>query len=91
MKKIVLIAFLAATFICSFTSCTENKMARKFGGSTTIELPAGEKLIEATWKDDNLWYLTEPMEPGYKPKTKIFREDSSWGVLKGEVKFVEKR
>ena len=91
MKKIILSFFAAAIFLSGLSSCTENKMARKFGGSTTIELPAGEKLIEATWKDDNLWYLTEPMESGYVPKTKIFREDSSWGVLKGEVKFVEKR
>ena len=91
MKKIILSFFAAAIFLSSLSSCTENQMARKFGGSTTIELPAGEKLIEATWKDDNLWYLTEPMESGYVPKTKIFREDSSWGMLKGEVKFVEKR
>ena len=91
MKKIILSFFAAAILISGLSSCTENKMARNFGGSTTIELPAGEKLVEATWKDDNLWYLTEPMESGYVPKTKIFREDSSWGVLKGEVKFVEKR
>ena len=91
MKKIILSFFAAAILISGLSSCTENKMARKFGGNTTIELPAGEKLIEATWKDDNLWYLNEAMESGYVTKKKIFREDSSWGVLKGEVKFVEKR
>ena len=91
MKKIILLFFAAAILISGLSSCTENKMTRQFGGSTTVELPAGEKLVEVTWKDDNIWILTEPMDSDYTPKTKIFREDSSWGVLKGEVKFVEKR
>ena len=91
MKKIILSFFAAAILISGLSSCTENKMARKFGGSTTVELPAGEKLVEVTWKDDNIWILTEPMDSDYTPKTKIFREDSSWDILEGEVKFIEKR
>jgi hypothetical protein len=66
-------------------------MSRKFGGSTTINLEKGQKLVEATWKENSLWYLTEPMDSDYVPKTKTFKEDSNFGVLEGTVTFVESR
>lgn len=47
MKKIILSFFATAILISGLSSCTENKMARQFDGNTTIEIPAGEKLIEA--------------------------------------------
>ncbi len=57
----------------------------------TITLQPGEKLMMATWKEDNLFYLTEPMEEDYVPKTKILRESSSLGILETTIKFVEQR
>lgn len=87
MKKIALVIALAILII----SCTENQRARNFGGSETIKLPAGYKLITATWKQDHLWYLTEPMPEGYSPKTLTFHENSSYGVWEGKVIFVESR
>ena len=57
----------------------------------TVKLKPGEKLVMATWKGDNLFYLTEPMEDGYVPKVKKFYEDSSYGVLQTTVSFVESR
>lgn len=59
------------------TSCTEQHMARRYGGKLKIELPKGEKLMMATWKEANLFYLTEPMDSGYIPKKKVFRESSN--------------
>lgn len=75
----------------AFISCTEQRMVRQFGTDGEIKLPKGEKLIEVTWKEANLWYLTAPMEDGYVPQTKIFREDSEWGIMQGSIKFVESR
>ena len=72
-------------------SCTENQRARQFGGTITIELPPGEKLVMATWKETDLFYLTEPMDSNYVPKTKTFREDSSWGVMESTVIFKERK
>lgn len=86
MKKIF-ITFIIG-LIC-FTSCTSNQRARMYGGSTTIELPHGQKLVEVTWKNNNLWYLTEPMDSDYVPKVKTFSEDSNFGALEGVVIFVE--
>ena len=87
MKKYVFLLF-ALVAMCS---CTQNQMARSYGGKMTIELPKGEKLINATWKEANLFYLTEPMEEGYVPKTKKFRESSNFGVWESEITFVESR
>lgn len=87
MKK-YLFLLIALVAMCS---CTKNRMARNYGGKMTIELPKGEKLINATWKEANLFYLTEPMEEGYVPKSKKFRESSNFGVWESEITFVESR
>ncbi len=87
MKKIGFILLLFVSIV--LTSC--QKVTRSFGGSTTIRLEKGEKLVEATWKEDNLWYLVEPMDNDYTPKTKVFKESSLWGAMEGKVIFVEQR
>ena len=73
------------------TSCTEQHMARRYGGKLNIELPKGEKLMMATWKEANIFYLTEPMDSGYIPKKKVFRENSIFGVWESEITFIERR
>lgn len=89
MKKILFaIAFGILLFTC--VGCTENLRTRTYGGTTTVELDPGQKLVEVTWKEASLWYLTEPMEPGYEPKTKVFQEDSRFGIMEGKVIFHEK-
>ena len=85
------IAIILIIVVAIFVSCTNHTMSRKFGGEETITLPKGMKLVEATWKESNLWYLLEPMDANYVPKTKIFQEDSRFGVLEGKVTFVETR
>lgn len=88
----IVMALIILSSVC-FCSCTENTRSRVWGGKMTIELPKGQKLVEATWKGDgnSLWYLTEPMDTGYTPKTKVFQEDSRFGVLEGSVVFVESK
>ena len=86
MKKLIVILLM---FLC-LTSCDQS-ITRTMGGTTKIELEPGEKLIEATWKGDDIWYLVEPMDSDYVPKTKTFKESSRIGVLEGKVIFYEKR
>ena len=90
MKTIRTIIALAALLMIT-TSCTEQHMARRYGGKIKIELPKGEKLMMATWKEANLFYLTEPMDSGYKPKKKVFRESSNFGVWEAEITFIERK
>ena len=89
MKRIKLaLVVIMLTFM--LTSC-EQYITRNYGGTTTINLEKGQKLIEVTWKEGNLWYLVEPMESDYTPKTKEFIESSNYGVLEGKVIFVESK
>lgn len=87
MKKIL---FTLLGVFC-LVSC-EQLVTREFGGTTTVYLEPNEKLIEATWKGDgDLWYLVEPMDSDYAPKTKILKESSMCGVMEGKVIFIETR
>ena len=90
MKKIIFI--LALGLITLFTSsCTEQIRARTLGGELTIQVPKGQKLTMATWKESNLFYLYEEMDSNYIPKTKMFVESSAYGVLETKITFIESR
>lgn len=89
MRKILLILF-GVLMLCS-VGCTKQQRARNFGGDVNIKLPKGQELMEATWKNDNLFYLTRPMSDDYVPVTKVFQESSSWGVMESTVYFIESR
>ena len=85
MKKILFIF----TLVFCLISC-DQYVSRELGGNTTIKLEPGERLVEVTWKGDaDLWYLVEPMDSDYTPKTKVFKESSMLGVLSGKVTFIE--
>ncbi len=71
------------------SACGDNSSSRNWGGTSEIKLPVGTKLINATWKEANLWYLTRPMEPGEKPLRITFKESSNLGVFEGTVIFIE--
>lgn len=87
MKRIFMILVTSAILF----GCTEQQRVKNFGGKQTVNLPKGEKLLMATWKEDNLFYLTEPMDADYIPKTKTFKECSSFGMLESTVYFVENK
>jgi len=80
MKKILAIAITAIAFL---TSCTDNRRAREFGGTETIDIPEGRILVNCTWKQDNLWVLTKDTATGEM----FFNEKSSFGILEGEINF----
>ncbi|MEY4572409.1 MAG: phage Mater [Bacteroidota bacterium] len=84
IKKVLL--FSVGVFLLS---CTENQRVKNFGGQGTINLPKGRKLVNVTWKDTEIWYLTRPMEANDVAQTYQFQESSSWGMLEGTYKIVE--
>ena len=85
MKKLLFIAILAL----SLSACTENARVKTFGGTSTFNLPVGEKLVNVTWKDSNFWYLTRPMTARDSAVTYQFCEKSSLGVVQGTYIIVE--
>lgn len=82
MKKALVIA-LAITAM-SLVGC-DSTMSRSFGGTMTLELEPNQKLVNITWKDTELWYLTRPMKDGEEPETLTFQEKSEFGVIEGKV------
>ena len=54
---------------------------KRYGGVMTIQVPAGQYHIGATWKDDNLWI--ENFDPA--TSSCIFTEYSKGNLLQGKV------
>jgi len=77
MKKLMMI--LGVMVVMS--SCTENVRARHFGGTETLALKPNEKVLNVTWKDNEMWVCTQDTITGVV----YFREKSSWGVMEGTV------
>ena len=85
MKKVLVIALVAI----SLASCTENARVKSFGGEGTLNLPKGQKLVNVTWKESELWYLTRSMDSTDVAETYKFQEESSYGVMEGTYNIVE--
>ena len=85
MKRVLTVLF----FILLFGGCQWG--TRTFGGTTEIKLPPYEKLVTATWRGSDLWYLTRPMRPNDNSEILIFRESSALGIAEGKVIFYESR
>lgn len=91
LKSILVVLTIMTCGLLSLQSCTEQSRVRNFGGTLTIKLPKGQKLLMATWKETSLFYLMEPMDSTYVPKDKTFKEDSSFGVMESTIIFKECR
>lgn len=85
MKKIIMI--LLSIMTIGLIGC--QGIAKNYGGDISLELEAGLKLEEITWKDDSLWYLTRPMREDELPETHVFQQSSEWGVFEGTVTVIE--
>jgi|TARA_R110000851_G_scaffold47424_1_gene115091 hypothetical protein len=85
MKNLMIIGILSLFMF----SCTENSRAKTFGGTAKLAVPCGQKVLNITWKDNELWYSTVPMEAGYTPRVHTFSEESSWGVMEGNYVITE--
>lgn len=91
MKKKLSAILTLLVLSLSLCGCTKQHMAREFGGSMKLELPANQKLEEITWKDNTLWYLTRPMREDEEAETHVFQASSAWGVFEGTVTVIEKK
>jgi hypothetical protein len=84
MKK-TLLGLFAITLL---VSCNENSRARHWGGTETINLETGERLVNVTWKENGLWILTK--QDTTKPTTYSFKEKSQWEMMQGQITIIEK-
>lgn len=83
--KLLSLLFIAGVL----TSCTENQMAKQFGGTMTVDLPPNTEFVNATWKDRELWYIHRPRKQGETIDIITMQEVSNYGLVEGTVNFVE--
>lgn len=86
MKKLL----MTSTWLLLLVSCTDNTMARKFGGTSDFDLDPGKKLVNITWKQDQLWVLTRDLRPGEPIESYEYKEHSSFGIIEGKILINEK-
>lgn len=89
-KATLFVVFLITIAFGVISACTANQRAKKFGGTASVELPPGTKLITATWKEEQIWYLYSERQPGEIPVKSTFHEQSKFGLVEGKVIFTEK-
>lgn len=90
MKKLHILTLTLILAVITI-GCTENLRTKQFGGTMNITLPPATKLVNATWKEGQLWYLYRPMRTNESPETFEFREKSNFGMIEGIVIFKESR
>ena len=83
MKKILICLAAIVAVGC------ENYTTKHFGGTMTIDVEPGYKVMTATFKEDEIWYFVEPMDSTYVPTQKKFVEKSMFGALEGTIIFNE--
>lgn len=86
MKKIISI-IISIILIMSLCGC--QFATKHLGGSMTVNLESNVKLVNVTWKEDSLWFLTKPMTEDDIAETYCFEEDSEFGVFEGTVTIIE--
>ncbi len=86
MKSILMLLVAATLF-----SCTKNERVKNFGGIATVNLPENQKLVNVTWKEDDLWYLTKEMTIADSAITYTFKEKSSYGIWNGAYIIIESK
>lgn len=81
------LGLLVATCACliALSGCGSQIAARSFGGDVTLDLEPGQKLVDITWKEESLWYLTKPMIETDIAEVYTFQQSSLFGVFEGTV------
>jgi len=79
MKKVLFLGLV----LLSLLSCTENTRARHWGGKEVVTLQPNHRFINATWKEGDLWIVTEDTITHQF----YFSEKSRYGLLEGSIEF----
>lgn len=89
MKRKIIMGAVGIITTAMLVGCGQNLMTKTMGGTMTVELEPNTKLVNATWKDANLWYLTKPMDENDEPEVSVFQQKSEFGIFEGKVVFIE--
>lgn len=86
----ILLVFAGIVFIVvAARGCSSQSITRSWGGEMEVELEPNQKLVEVTWKESSLWFLTKDMSDDDVAESYRFSEKDSWGMLEGCVSIKE--
>ena len=83
------LAMVAIILFSLARACSPQAVTRNWGGEMDMYLEPNLKLVEVTWKDDNLWYLTKPMTEEDIAETYTFQESDTLGMFEGTLTIIE--
>lgn len=83
MKRKITVGLFSLALVINMVGC--QAAAKQLGGTVTVDLDVNKKLMECTWKDNDLWFLTKDMTEDDIAETYEFKESSNLGVLEGTV------
>lgn len=93
MKNVIKIVLGLIMIVAGVTipACTKQERVRTFGGTEVINVEPGKRVMMATWKETDLFYMVEDMPEDYTPHDKTLVESSSYGILESKIIFRESR
>lgn len=71
--------------------CSSQSVAKNWGGDMEVTLEPNQKLMEVTWKDNSLWFLTKQMGDDDVAESYSFYEKDPLGMLEGCVNIKEQK
>lgn len=94
MKKkfIYVTVFITTMLIIVFIwKSTDQIRAKKFGGTMIVKVEKGQKFVNVTWKENDLWVVSRPIQEGEVIETKpyLFQQKTSFGIREGKVEIYE--
>jgi hypothetical protein len=84
----IFVLLFCAAIMVGIAKCSRT-IVHEYGGKQTIILPPNKHLINISWKDGNLWYLTRDMAIGEIVQTYTFQENSAAGIFQGTIIIIE--
>ena len=82
--RLIVISALALTL----AGC-DQVLVRSGWSNMTINLPCGQKYVNASWKETEIWYAYRPANPGEAYATVTYKQQTPTNIMSGSVKFVE--
>ena len=86
---IILFMMIVVLLVAICKSCSNQGMTKNWGGEIDMYLGPNRKLVEVTWKDDSIWYLTKSMTDDDIAEEYEFAESDAIGLLEGTLRIYE--
>lgn len=91
MRKFLSVSLVFIVILAIFYPYTKEQRVNSLGGTRVVYVEPGYKVISATWKRGDLFYMAEKMDSSYIPTEKILIGNAMLSTRKIKVKFIELR